>query len=114
MTFLPAAPAKKVAAPAIIRASKYWTPKLIAKQYESAGRKEGQLMGTHMDNLVQTRRVITLSPEAATKFGHPRGRSMAEKNGYVCKKSMPFARAWCDATGQFHPGCIVFFPKELA
>lgn len=106
--------ARPVSAPAIIKGSKHWTPKLVAKTYESSGRKQGQTIGTRLDDLVQTRRIITLTPDAARKFGHPRGRSMAERNGYVCKKSMPFARAWCDATGEFHPGCIVFFPKELA
>jgi hypothetical protein len=101
-------------APAIIRASKYWTPQVMAQQTEFTGRKEGQTQGTHLDNLVQLRRVICLSPEAAKKFGHPKGRSMAEKHGYVIKRSVPVARSWCDATGEFHPGCIVFFPKELA
>ena len=101
-------------APSIIRASKYWTPKRMAKQAESSGRKTAQLTGTHIDNLIQLRRVLTLSPEAARKFGHPRGRSQAERAGYVIKKSIPVARSWCDASGEFHPGCIVFFPKELA
>jgi hypothetical protein len=107
-------PNAKPAAPAIIKGAKHWTPKVMARQSESGGRKEGQTIGTRIDDLVQTRRVITLAPDQAMKFAHPKGRSMAERNGYVCKRSMPFARAWCDATGQFHPGCIVFFPKELA
>jgi hypothetical protein len=101
-------------APAIIRPSSHWTPQVMAKQTEFTGRKEGQTQGTHLDNLVQLRRVICLSPEAAKKFGHPKGRSLAEKHGYVIKRSVPVARSWCDATGEFHPGCIVFFPKELA
>ena len=104
----------KAKAPAIIRPGSAWTNRAMLKTVESAGRKSGQLAGTHLDNLIQNRRVITLSPEAARKFGHPRGKSMAEREQYVIKKSMPVARAWCDASGQFHPGCIVFFPKELA
>jgi hypothetical protein len=105
---------RPVSAPAIIRGNDHWTPRRMSKEFESAGRKEGQLAGTHIGDLVAARRVITLSPEAARKFGHPAGKSMAERNDYVIKRSVPFARAWCDATGQFHPGCIVFFPKELA
>jgi hypothetical protein len=103
-----------IAAPAIVRASKYWTPRLMAKEAEAKGRKSGQTTGTHIDNLVQCRKVITLSPSEAKKFSFPRGRSLAEKHNYVIKRSMPVARAWCDAGGQFHPACIVFFPKEFA
>lgn len=114
MTLITGTVEKPAKAPAIVRASSAWTPRLIAKQTESAGRKQGQLAGTHLDNLVEARRIITLTPEAARKFGHPRGRSHAERVGYVIKKSIPVARAWCDATGVFHPGCIVFFPRELA
>lgn len=104
----------KAKAPAIIKADKWVNPRLYIKTMESAGRKQGQTVGTHLDNLVQTRRVITLSPDAARKFSLPKGKSMAEKHGYVLKRSLTFARAWCDATGDFHPGCIIFFPKELA
>lgn len=104
----------KASAPAIVHASKWTNLRHLVKTVESSGRKEGQTAGTHLDNLVQTRRVITLSPNAARKFSLPKGRSMAEKHGYVLKRSLTFARAWCDATGDFHPGCIIFFPKELA
>jgi len=105
---------QRIAAPAIVRASKYWTPRLMAKQTEYAGRKSGQTVGTHLDNLIQCRRMICLSPGEARKFSQPRGKSLAEKHNYVIKRSMPVARSWCDATREFHPGCIVFFPKELA
>jgi hypothetical protein len=103
-----------VAAPAIIKPKSHWTPARFAASLESSGRKSGRTVGSHIDDLVQSRRVITLTPEEAKKFAYPRGSSMAERNGYVMRKSMPFARAWCDASGQFHPGCIVFFPRELA
>jgi hypothetical protein len=105
--------AKPVSAPAIVRASSYWSPRRMVKEFLSPDRKAGQTMGTHIDNLVQCRRVITLSPEEARKFTQPRGRSIAERNNYAMKRSMPVAQAWCDATGQYHPGCLVFFPKEL-
>lgn len=101
-------------APAIIRASKYWTPRLMAKEALAAGRKAGQTQGTHLDNLIECRRVLTLSPAAARKFTTPRGKSLCERKNYCMKRSMPIARAWCDATGDFHPGCLMFFPKELA
>ena len=102
------------AAPAIIRASKYWTPRMMAKESEHSGRKSKQTAGSYLDDLVQTRRVICLSVPEARKFSFPKGRSLAEKYGYVIKKSIPIARSWCDATREFNPDCIVFFPKELA
>jgi len=105
---------KPISAPNVIKGANHWTPRLMARESESAGRKEGQTAGTHLDNLVQTRRILTLSPDVAKKFATPAGKSMAERNNYVIKRSMPFARAWCDVTGQFHPGCIVFYPKEFA
>lgn len=105
---------RRFAAPAIVRASSYWTPKRMAKEASSKGKKSGQTAGTWVDSLAACRRVICLSPEEARKFALPKGRSMAERHGYVAKRSMPFARSWCDATNTFHPNCMVFFPKELA
>lgn len=104
----------KPKAPSIVRASAYWTPRVIAKQSVATGRKSGQTAGTHIDNLIEARRVLTLSPAAAKKFTTPRGKSQCERNNYCMKRSMPIARAWCDVTGDFHPGCLMFFPKELA
>lgn len=104
----------KPKAPAIVRANAYWTPRVMAHQAIAPGRKAGQTQGTHLDNLIQCRRMLTLSPAAAKKFVSPRGKSMCERNNYCVKPSMRIARAWCDATGDFHPGCLVFFPKELA
>lgn len=113
MSAVPFGHSQTVAKPAIIRASKYWTPRLMAKESVFKGRKQGQTAGTHIDNLIQLRRVITLAPDAAKKFMFPRGRSLAEKHNYCIKKSMPVARAWCDASNNFHPACIVLFPREL-
>lgn len=104
----------KPKAPAIVRAGAYWTPRLIAKNAVAAGRKEGQTAGTHLDNLIESRRVLALSPAAAKKFTTPRGKSMCERVGYVMKRSMPIAQSWCDVSGDFHPGCLMFFPKEIA
>jgi hypothetical protein len=101
---LPARP--KPAAPAIIRSASAWTPRALAKAFEFK-RKPVQLTGSHLDDLVCNRKVITLAPEVARKFN-------LKKAGYVVKKSMPIAQSICDATKQFHPACFVFFPKELA
>lgn len=96
----------KPSAPAIIRAASAWTPRAMAKTFEFK-RKAVQLNGSFLDDLVQNRKVITLSPDVARKFS-------AKKAGYVVKKSMPIAQSVCDVTKQFHPACFVFFPKELA
>lgn len=103
-----------VKAPGILKGKAFWTPSRYAQVIESAGKRSGSLSGSHIDDLVQARRVITLTPDEAKKFAYPRGSSMAERNDYVIRRSMPFARAWCDASGQYHPGCIVFFPRELS
>lgn len=94
------------AAPSIIKGAKYWTPRAMAKVFEFR-RKPKQLNGSFLDDLVENRKVITLSPDVARKFN-------AKKAGYVIKKSMPIAQSQCDVTKQFHPACIVFFPRELA
>lgn len=103
----------KPKAPTIIKGAAYWTPRVMAKNAVAPGRKEGQTAGTHLDNLIANRRLLTLSPAATRKFTTPKGKSLCERSGYVLKRSMPLARAWCDATGNYHPECFVFFPKEL-
>lgn len=95
-----------LSAPAIIRAASAWTPRAMAKVFEFR-RKPKQLNGSFLDDLVENRKLITLAPDVARKFNH-------RKAGYIVKKSMPVAQSICDATKQFHPACIVFFPRELA
>ena len=100
---------RKIAAPAIIHASKYWTPKRMAEQSVFAGRKSKNTVGTHIDNLVANRKLVMLSPSEARKF-----KPLAKRHRYVLRRSMPIARGLCDASGEFHAGCIVFFPEEIA
>lgn len=104
---LPHAP-KKVAAPAIVRASAYWTPRMMAKEAE-AKKPKRNVAAHQIEDMIENRKVIALNAVQARKF-----KKVLKAKDYTIKKSMPFVQSKCDATGVFDRSCILFFPKEIA
>lgn len=94
-------------APAIVRASAYWTPRMMAREAES---KEPRRRSVNdVDDMIENRKVIALEPSVSRKY-----KRVLARAGYTIKKSMPIVQSKCDATGVFCTQCILFFPKEIA
>lgn len=100
--------ARKFAAPAIIRASKYWTPRAIAKDLEEKAPKR-RVVAHQLEGLIENRKIVMLEASQARRF-----KQVLKRNRYTIRKSMPVVQGKCDATGQYCPSCILFFPEEIA
>jgi hypothetical protein len=90
---------------AIVRPEHSYTRKERAKMAEHSGRKSGQTAGTYLDNLVQLRKVIFLSPQAVIKFDH-------KKHKYQVDKRLGIVFSECDATRE-RTRCYCLRPMEM-
>ena len=97
----------KAKAPAIVRASAYWTPRAMARESEVKAPRRRSV--NDVDDMIENRKVIALEPSVSRKYKRALARA-----GYTIKKSMPIVQSKCDATGVFCTQCILFFPKEIA
>lgn len=95
-------------APAIVRASKYWTPRRMADVFEAQAPKR-RVAAHELEGMIENRKVVALTPQAFAKY-----RRALTRAGYVIKKSMPVCQSKCDATGEFCATCVMLFPKEIA
>lgn len=98
----------KPAAPAIVRAGAYWTPRMMAREAETKAPKR-RVAAHELEGMLENRKVIALEPTQARKY-----KRELKAAGYTIKKTMPIVQSKCDATGLFCPQCILFFPKEIA
>ena len=90
-----------------IHGAKYWTPKRILDSGESSGRPSGQLPGSHVLDLSDLKKALTLCDSCLPKFD-------SKTAGYVTKKNLPLVQGRCDGCQEMTAQGHLLVNKEFA